>query len=56
MTKKEKFQVFLFLIHTFEQHVYICPVAMLRQLKIEENVYEKNFEDFLLSAAGVCGL
>ena len=50
-TKKQQFQVFLFFIHAYPRLIYICPVAMFRQLKIEENVYEKSCKGFVPVAA-----
>ena len=56
LTKKQKFQVFLFFILTFSVPIYICPVAMSRQLKIEENVYENSFQGFVPAAAFAGGV
>lgn len=52
--KKQKFQVFLFFIRCFILLIYICPVAMLRQLTNEENEHEKKKIDCHVDAA-FCG-
>lgn len=43
MLKNRNFHLFLFFIHDSFFLIYICLVAMLRHLKIEENDYEKDF-------------
>ena len=50
--KKEKNQVFLFLIASLFVLIYICRAAMSRQLKYED--HEKNRQEFYDGAVIVC--
>ena len=53
--KKQKFQIFLFLVGCFLLLIYICAVAMVRQLMNEENDHEKEkiYRHDAVSASGV---